>query len=71
MVTGSGERRGLQQDRRSLLPERQDHSTVSNLPVYRVIDPESLLGSNPMPFLPSMAVAGSLPTKTTQNLLDT
>ena len=41
------------------------------LTVYRVIDPESLLGSNPLPFLPSMAVARSLPTNTTQNSLDT
>ena len=71
MVTGSGERRGLQQDRRSLLPERPRPQYRVELTVYWVIDPESLLGSNPLPFLPSMAVAGSLPTNTTQNLLDT
>ena len=41
------------------------------LTVYRVIDPESLLGSNSLPFSPSMAVAGSFPTNTTQNSLDT
>ena len=49
---------------------REDNSPVSKLTVRRGIDHEDLFGFNPFPFLPSVAVGGSLSTYKTLDSLD-